>query len=308
MKNINIYDDPNVLIGDSSVENLPAYAITRLRKINSIIPPWEDPPKKGFELLKIWDKSNEGQNWNKGWDYLISLSIDKYLYLFSEFPQPFISNGNEKQKVVIERIKNYYKVVGTWMLWLAHTDRAKPKILNHESYKNFELDAQIHMARLRICQQIIDDSKFKAKNWFNRNPASLWFWLEIANCKGLLENKGLVSPISHNNIYSKSTIHTEVGKQLDYLDGLLPSTDFIEINGLQAYLKYLPQIVDTVAFEISELNDEFEVGFFKPYIKLRRKLRNKLVRDKSRQISYLHLQSNNTELFITGDKKKIPKK
>lgn len=309
MIDASIYNDENVLVGGG--DSL-YYASTKLRLIDANRPPWREPPKEGFKLLKEWASSPEGLKWNSEWDYLASLRIDDYIWLYSKFPSPFLSSVRKgsKKSLSRERIQNYYKGTATWLLWLAHKDRAKPLVLETQAYAKMELSAQIASLRLAVCQQIIDSPEFHLGWLFNRNPACLWFWVEVANCKYSLKSKGLFSAISPNNILSKREIHVREGKQLNVLENIDLSTekDYIQIHGLSAILEKLPGIIETVSATIAAKNVDYRDAYHTPYVNLRHSERNRCKTDDSVQISYVYLDASGEEqMFVTGEKKKLPK-
>lgn len=292
------FDDPNLLISNSGVAPPPQTALVKLRSLQRNVPPWKEPPEKGFKILKKWMESPKGIQWNEDWDYIMTLDLDAYLYLFANFPYPFTGRLSKKKQELNQRINNYCRGVATWLLWLPHPDRVKPIELEYPALQSLKLDAEIENTRLRICQQIVDD--LQCSRLFGNKGACLWFWTVVADTRQAIKLKGITG--KPQNIFGKRELHKLTGEQLRYLQHGGGADK--KISGLTPILNSLSAIVDHVSTEKACKDYIYKKAYHVPYTKLLATRRNKLKNLHSKQITY---SISDEVTFTTGNGRRIPK-
>lgn len=301
---IGIYDNPSVLVGGQTVEPL-----TMLRHINRTNFPRAYPPDRGLGLFAEWLATSNGKLWVHQWNELKQLTPDEYIHLFSNFPDPLLKRSpkDATQRKVALSMSKHYKIIGTWLLWLAHSGRAKPSILEREDYAAYQLIAEWHEAKRTLCQQIIDRPEFKYAGWFDFNPSCLWFWAEVSRCKYSLICKGISKSLEPNQVCSKTQAIKNGNELLTAFSPYETESEYFEIRGFLPVLQMLSDVVTCVSCEIARKDEDFRDTYYEPYYKLWKKLNRSIDRDKSWAMAQLYQDAENIEIFEPKKGKRLPK-
>lgn len=320
MSDVNIYDDPNILIGDSGTEKYVSNDF-KLRTIFKTKLPWENPPEKGVKIFDKWLQTANGTKWCNYWTDLGNLEVDEYIHLYSQFPDQFLDKFISKKEIaypVYKGLQNYQIGTSKWLYWLVHFDRVKPLELENTQLLEFELGARASLARLNICRELISSPEVWFSEFFENNPAFLWLWWEIGYCLNNIKARGIENPIEPSEIQTKREIEKNIGiyfSTIEDVENILPSSDKFEpkiktnnLNGIKDLIVNVGGIMQVISSKISAYDTNFRDTYFLPYTKLIKLINEIKQHDPKYQHSYIYNDGRNTGLFTTGKNKKRPKK
>lgn len=237
-------------------------------------------------------------------------NIDTAVNLISKLPELVIPTGvcfetpNEKQ--IINAFKYFYRGLAEWLKHLILHKTLDPQAL-YTDWKHYQGHAVLDSSlltlitglypRTPVLQEVIQE---------DNAPVIIWFRAMTINCKTALTDAGILGKPSltgkvdyqrHNlallERYNESTIRLQAPKENP---DILPTGEIDFEECPEAYL-------NTLASELASQDEDFDKDYWQPYYRTKKRWTRKIRENKHIQAACL-LHSG--ELFVTGEKKKIP--
>lgn len=233
-------------------------------------------------------------------------TLSQYLHALIDFPEYLLARyqllPTKKQRSLINEFKfQKYGMVA----WLAHfwfnRGRTTPDNLKNTCLLSYKIDAKLSDALLKLSEATFELSDSLNEFDFegieqNDKPGWLWFMCEMGNWLILLEDSrlglDLGIPDLSNPIPLIGKVEAINGLKdfIDRLEGIIPTetinSNQFDVDSIDPWLAPLNLLLSE-AEQIAKINDDFEVDYWQPYLKLMRQWKNKARKDPYTQFTYL---------------------
>lgn len=224
----------------------------------------------------------------------VNFVLANYVYLLAKFPEhPPILLASASEKQIFQQARFRYKALSLWLRYLLLGESLAEEAVN-TNMKYFQPIAELLAAEFRLAVGVHPRSANPAIREFD-SPADLWFacqWIMSEQC---LEDDGLTGT---PKLEGKTEGLIENRKAIKRLDNLRTSYQ----QGTD--LNFLTGILIVEAHELAKSDHNFELDYFKPYLRVLKRTGKKIERCKQLQKVYLLPDG---QLHWTEQGAKLPK-
>lgn len=294
------FDDPNVLIGNSSV----------------IVQGNTQHPFAHYFQVILGIEPSDREQWCLAWLSLSKLELPEYIEILSNLPDLLLKSPprTAEGRWVLEQIQQLYKALSAWLAWITKPDRPKPAELEQPLLAKYEPYAWLSNAVLGLATAI---HGYKPRPDFLHplfySPAHLWFWCEVAFCQYRLKS---LKKRHYTDVQGKKDVLNDWSDHLRLLEDRKQAfkAKRTRSKSLIHFLERLyPDVIQWEALQLAEADTDFEYGPWADFLRVEHYTRDEAKNGKyakNLQLLYLYFFPDSpaiTRLHVTGKQQKLPK-